>query len=384
MENILVVGANTRPIACSLNKLGYGVYSADYFGCMDLEQCVKRYRSIISQLNGQSCGIFTKNFSSEALIGIAEEFYDLADKIIYNSGVNPSKLPKHKLIGNTDIEDVQNKYKLYKNLKKRFEGFFKLPDTYLVDDLKEANEIADTSPEKKFLLKPLEGSGGIGIKNLAEIDSYTEIHEAVLQEIVDGIDISTSVLSNGYEAKTLLASHQIIGSKNLGQYENYGYCGNISPFIYNTDQDHGNINNISEKIIEDLGLIGSNGIDMVIRNNQIYVIEVNPRIQGTFEVAEASLGINMIQAHIKACEGEPIDPVKPKKFAVKKVVFAKHRSSVGLLNLEGVHDIPRQNTIVEKGEPVCTVLKSGQILEDVMYSSENVINQVYGKLNKIL
>ena len=36
MEKILVAGANTRAVACSLKKLGYTVYSADYFGVMDL------------------------------------------------------------------------------------------------------------------------------------------------------------------------------------------------------------------------------------------------------------------------------------------------------------------------------------------------------------
>ncbi len=40
MENILVVGANTRPIACSLKNIGYNVYSVDYFGCQDIKQCV--------------------------------------------------------------------------------------------------------------------------------------------------------------------------------------------------------------------------------------------------------------------------------------------------------------------------------------------------------
>ncbi len=49
MENILVIGANTRPIACSLKNIGYNVYSSDYFGCMDLKKCVTNFKSVLSQ-----------------------------------------------------------------------------------------------------------------------------------------------------------------------------------------------------------------------------------------------------------------------------------------------------------------------------------------------
>ena len=43
---------------------------------------------------------------------------DDVDYIIYNSGISPSKLPKRKLIGNSDISNIENKYELYKRLEK--------------------------------------------------------------------------------------------------------------------------------------------------------------------------------------------------------------------------------------------------------------------------
>ncbi len=61
MENILVVGANTRPVACSLKNIGYNIYSADYFGCLDLKTCVTEYKSFLSQKPFHSCGFFLKN-----------------------------------------------------------------------------------------------------------------------------------------------------------------------------------------------------------------------------------------------------------------------------------------------------------------------------------
>ena len=69
---------------------------------------------------------------------MAQEYIELVDSYICCSGVSPLKFPKDKLIGNRDVIDVENKYKLYKKLSKKFEGIFEFPETYLVTDLQEA------------------------------------------------------------------------------------------------------------------------------------------------------------------------------------------------------------------------------------------------------
>ena len=158
MENILVVGTNTRPVACSLSKMGYNVYSVDHFGCLDIKPCVKEYSSFLSQKPFHSSGFLQGSFKPNNLEQMAKEFLDDVDHIICCSGVDPANFPKNKIIGNKDVSSVQNKYKFYKTLKKRFEGLFKLPETFMVKDFGEVQEILEDFPEKKFLLKPLGGS----------------------------------------------------------------------------------------------------------------------------------------------------------------------------------------------------------------------------------
>ncbi len=388
MENILVLGANTRPIACSLKSIGYNVYSTDYFGCQDLKTCVTDFRSSLSQKPFHSCGFFSQNFNSDLLIENAKEFFECSDYIVYSSGVSPLKIPNKKLVGNKHHKNVENKYKLYKHFLNRFEGVFKLPETYLVSDLKDAQETANSSDAEKFLVKPIEGSGGIGIKNLDSMDPNDDIQRAILQEIIEGQDVSASVLSTGDDATSILTTQQIIGNKCLGQKESYAYGGNIAPYAKETKQSSiQNINKsfkeVAEDLILDLNLIGSNGVDMIIKNGDIYLIEVNPRIQGTFEVCEAVLDINLAEAHILACEGELIDIPKPNKFAVKMIVHAKKKSIVGNLNMNNVNDIPTPNVIIEEGEPVCTVLTSGNVLENTIYSAKRVVNDVYRNLKLV-
>ena len=385
MENILVIGANTRPMACSLKNMGYNIYSVDYFGCQDINQSIINKKSFLSQKPFNSCGHFSQQFDSQNLVDMAEEYIELVDFIVCCSGVSPSKFPKHKLIGNRDVSGIENKYKLYKRLSKiKFEGVFELPETYLVTDLQEAKEI-EAASNKNFILKPLDGSGGLGIHNFDPTDSDVEIHEALLQEIVEGNDVSASVLSSGEETTTILTSQQLIGKSWLGQREIYGYCGNVAPYTEKFDANktttiQKDFKEVSEDVIKNLKLIGSNGVDLIINNENIYVIEVNPRPQGTFEVAELSLGINMAEAHLNACNGDLNNIPLPKKFATKMIVHAKYRSLVGNLNLKDLNDIPGSEVIIEKGEPVATVLTSGKLLENTIFSAKKIVSNVYQNL----
>ncbi len=374
MEKILVVGVNTRPVACSLKKLGYDIYSADYFGTCDLKECVSEYNSILKQKPYQSCGYFSENFNAGCLDELAKDFVDSADFIICLAGASPEKYPKKKIIGNKNVEGVENKYKLYKKLKNKF----KLPKTYYVSEMVEACEIIDNYPDKKFILKPIQGSGGYGIKDWEKKDDNINLKDFILQELIEGLNISVSVLSTGSQSHTILTSEQIIGEVNLGQTETYGYCGNIAPLL-----DDKGAARISEDVINYLSLVGSNGVDFILKNHDLFLIEVNPRLQGTLECVEASLGINMMKLHIEACNGVMMDFPKPKKFAVKMIIHTMERSLVGDLSFKGVYDIPRKNVIMEKGEPVVTVVNSRKVLEDAVYSAKKHVSDVYSSLKPL-
>ena len=60
------------------------------------------------------------------------------------------------------MENIENKYQLYKKIRKHFN----LPETFLLSTLEEAWEINNQNPEKEYLIKPVYGSGGYGISHL--------------------------------------------------------------------------------------------------------------------------------------------------------------------------------------------------------------------------
>ena len=374
MEKVLVTGVNTRAVACSLKKLGYTVYSADYFGVMDLKPCVNGYKSFLDQTPGESCGKFTDTFHMENILQLAEEYVSSVDLIICLSGVSPKHFPKRKLQGNYQVDGIDDKYRLYQKFKNKFQ----YPATFKVCSIEEAQEIAENYQDKSFILKPRSGSGGYGIFEYSEgvMDNKDLLEmDYILQEKIHGLNLSASVLSTGTECEAIITSRQIIGDKTLNPGELYGYCGNITPYTDKNVNDE--LNNTSEEIIRQLKLVGSNGVDYILNEDGLHIIEVNPRLQGTLECAELSLNINMAQAHLEACQGNLIEIPSPERTAVKMIVHAPERSQVANLDLPGVYDLPYQGVIIEKGEPLATVIISGLVREDTIYLVKKMVQRIY-------
>ncbi|MGB9979687.1 ATP-grasp domain-containing protein [Methanobacterium sp.] len=371
MKNVLVVGTNSRPVACSAKKMGNTIYSVDYFCTSDLVRCSDYLRCILNQIPYESCGYYIERFDQKLLETYVNEVIDDVDCILCSAGAMPDKFPESKVIGNKKIAGIENKYNLYNLLKDKFN----VPETFLVSSYAEAAEIVKSKEDKKFLVKPIVGAGGKGIRRFEETNENTNFNGMMLQELIEGQNVSASVLSTKNEAKAIFTSRQILGEDGLGQPDEFAYCGNVVPFI-----DDPEVKKTAEDAIMELSLLGSNGVDMIHTGEDIYIIEVNPRFQGTFECAEAVLGINMVDAHVKACNGTIIEIPEPNKFAVKMVIFAKRRSIAGHLDFDGVYDIPERNVIIEKDEPAATVIASDENLEKAIYKAKRLVEKVYKEL----
>lgn len=383
MKNLLIVGINTRPLAKSAYHLGYKIYSASYFCTSDFNSYHHK-KCILKQKPRYSCGFFQELYRPQELEELCSEWIDEMDHIIPYTGVSPQNFPSSKVLGNKNVESVENKFKLYKILKTKFE----VPETFLLSSLKEACEIQYQNPEKEYLVKPVHGSGGYGVFNLKskiKFNSFKSIknnldknnhlesflaEKFILQEYLPGENVSASVISTKTEAKSIISSSQITGTKESD--EEFIYCGNLTPLPGNDLE----IKKTAEDIVKYLNLIGSNGVDMIINEDRINVIEVNPRFQGTLECAESSLGINMVDAHIKACQGELIETPSIQKYCIKKIIYAPERSLIGKMNIPRVYDIPLENTVIEKGEPVVTVLGSGKTPHEAFLEANDTIAKV--------
>ena len=401
MEKLLIVGVNTRPLAQSAYELGYEIYSASYFCTSDFNSYHHK-KCILKENPHYSCGYFQESYRPPELRELCSEWIYEIDYIIPYTGISPQNFPSSKVLGNKNVENIENKYQLYKKIRKHFN----LPETFLLSSLEEAWEIKNQNPEKEYLIKPVYGSGGYGISHLNSFRPYTVSEDPespdnrnygnnrdknnylnsiikekfILQEYISGIEVSSSAISTKKEALSIISSSQIINSDHSSENK-FIYSGNITPY----PGDDLQIKEIGQEVVKYLKLIGSNGVDMIINNGEIYIIEVNPRFQGTFECAESSLDINLIDAHIKACQGELIKAPEVEKYSVKEIIYAPEKSLVGKINIPGVYDIPKEHTIIEKGEPIVTILQTGETyneaLNNVNYLRNKVKENIYSIKN---
>jgi predicted ATP-grasp superfamily ATP-dependent carboligase len=373
----LVIGLDVVPIAISAKKAGYQVFSVDYFGDQDLRKVCTKSLSILRQRIGESSGKISDNYDVNTFLRLVEnllEAYEV-DGVFLSSGVEDSPKFLSKLdrliqiIGNSPekIRKVRDKKYFFEELSR-----LKIPhpETRNVSNLKEAEE---TAKEIGFpvVVKPLESFGGIGIRKANDLRELKEVLDGfyisnrggfLIQKFVLGKAASASLVSIPNKAVTLTVNEQFLGMHELGQMEPFGYCGNLVP-LSAPETIIKNCGRVAEEVISKFGLIGLNGVDFIISNNGVpYVVEVNPRFQGTHECVERVLGLNLVETHLNACIRGILPKVNVEKssYCVRLIVFAHKRSVVPDLTVyEVVRDISVPGVIVEGGEPVCSVLGEG-------------------------
>ena len=405
------MGIDTRPMVNSALKLDYKTFSISYFKTVDFKMPYME-KHVLDQESVISCGRFEENYSPEKLLELSKDFLfqnndeDEIDKIVLTTGINAKnfsgEFKKFRKIvrGNKNTESVENKFKFYNKLKNKFN----VPLTFQPSDVGELNEILQQYATNQFILKPLQGSGGLGIfllnnescdelKQVDEICQNISLENYILQEYIEGTNVSSSVLSSHDEQKNLINS-RLITEHDLGN-ESYEYSGNILPLDensfrmfngnrteINSDELNDEMKNTSEDLINEFGLIGSNGVDYILDNDgKLKIIEINPRFQGTYELVENSLGINLLDAHIKACEGEILEIPNPNQYSFKKIIYARKQVNIGNLNIPNVYDIPYEGVKIEKDQPLVTLISSNKNLETAIDDAKIAENEVYKNID---
>jgi uncharacterized protein len=344
---VLVVGYNTRHIVCSAKRAGFHVESVSHYEDSDLIKCGDVTRFIRDEFPEVITDADYRNL--KALVrGIS---YDHA---ILATGFETLDIPR--VAGNPpSLSSFVNDKDC---LKDKLESLdYPVPQHVDLED----------SLSFPIILKPKRGAGGF--RNVIVRDkqhlqrSIEQYHENgwdnfFLQEFIHGIDASASILSTGKQAVTIAINEQLIGLKNLGPMQRFSFCGCVTPLRTSFARE---IEEISNSIATDLGLVGTNGIDFIIGADGPVIIEINPRFQATLDTIEGALGINLVEAHIKSCQGELVPRARYSRFACRTVYFAEHDFYVKK-TCEGQNymDIPRKGTFIERAKPVISAIGYGK------------------------
>ena len=362
-------------------KLDYEVYSVSYFQSSDFAR-IDNSIAILKEENDTSSGSFEMQYSPEILLEKGEEFLEIADFIVLTSGITADdfkgKYRKYipKILGNKEISDIENKYRFYTKIKNKY----LTPKTYCINDIDETFEIIRNNPSKQYIIKPTLGSGGYDV-NLLDKERLNQLNTIdkswIIQEQITGKTISSSVLSTE-NAQRQIATSQILTGQDFNQC-NYIYMGNIVPLP--NENVNQKLKEVSENLIRDFKLIGSNGVDFIEKNDEIYVIEINPRFQGTYECIENVLNVNLLEAHIEAVNGNLIDIGEIDEYSYKRILYAKNKVKYENLNFKNIYDLPHLGTITEKNEPLLTIVDKNRnlkkLIENINRTSFEIEEQLY-------
>ncbi len=407
-NSVLVVGYNTRPLATSLNKAGYVVYAVDFFGDLDLYPYIEDYIIIVKELQGNYNSL--KDKYSKYLVDFTLNLYRIYKDVkflLIGSGLDDAYEGRKRIldeIKNFSTISVNNNLEIIKKSRNieylfeflKFQGY-KVPLYCSFEKFQLKRSIL----EFPFILKKKRSAGGVNVFKIEDernFNSQVKILQEkmfiasdwVIQEYIEGIPVSCTVISDGKECEIISINRQIIGEKFLNSPKEFMYCGNIVPGGLLKDETR-IISEISKFLTEELGLKGINGFDFVLKDHYPYFMECNPRIPGSISASESVLDLNLVDLHIKSFLlnewiniKKMIKSAMPKTFATKLIFFAPKVIEKNLLpeinNLEFVYDKPEPIKNILKGEPLCTVLYEADNFSESFNGAKKIVN----KINKII
>ncbi len=323
---VVVVGHNVRNVAESAKKAGWKVFAVTKFADADLKLYAEVWK--------------VKEFDARFVDEIAEKFNA---KVVLTSGCEDLKVKSEVLGVDPKVaEKIVDKLKFYRKLENAGISFPEL------------------DPDPPFVIKPIRGGGGLGVR----IDSSVP-EGYISQRFVEGIPCSVSLLTDGRNAVPVSVNEILSGWKEMNT-EGFVYCGNVTPLKLNSEVRRMLIETALD-VIELFDVIGSVGVDFVL-SDKPYVLEMNPRFQGSLDSVEWSLDLNLFELHVKACEGKVPEVPKPKRFACRAILFSERalRINADLTGNGFFADIPNVGDVVGRGEPVVSILASGNSRGDVL------------------
>ena len=229
------------------------------------------------------------------------------------------------------------------------------------------SELGIPYPETRFappdrldgwLLKAYCGEGGKGVgfaakKRPAPAQSY-------YQQQIAGEALSVLFLANGKQARVVGFNTQWTDSRDPARPFLFAGAVNRAEI---SDAQRSRMTGHMENLSSALGLVGLNSLDFMLEDGACRVLELNPRPSATMALYDEDFSEGLLQAHIAACQGE-LPPQGEGRTPARafRHVFAPRtlRVKENFAWPEGCADIPRPGTLIETGQPVCSLMAASK------------------------
>ncbi len=388
-----MIGFNARPILASLRRFlqdDSGLIAVvDYFG--DIE-CRNLSDILFSVLKQESNRKLERNFHrspADYLVELAEILSDEIpiEKILIGGGLDdrPDLWQRISdigtLLGNKPelISDLRNREKLY-SLAKRIG--FRIPDFEIFNEQSNIEDLIEKIGIP-CIVRRLESGGGLDIyrcNNKKEAificqSMLSQYKQGAIMSYEQGIPSSVCTASTSFQTTPIAYNEQLLRTKGSFCPYQFGYCGNITPMTLSKSLKQTLDDQFSE-LGEKLGILGLNGFDFVLNQDEACIIELNPRFQGSLEPIELSYDINLVSIHYNCFFDQLPNITHPKRVAVRKILYTPEQVRIPDFSELVATDRPIKNVILQKGSPMISVLTSG-------YTKKAAINEAMSREKKI-
>jgi predicted ATP-grasp superfamily ATP-dependent carboligase len=202
-----------------------------------------------------------------------------------------------------------------------------------------------------WLVKRLNCSGGAHVK-----PAGLGIQGDYFQRKIDGEPVSLLFLSDRKTARVVGFNQQLLAPSVDMPYR---FAGAVGDAVLSIAVQHKFIE-AAQRLTAVLSLCGLNCLDAVLEGNDLWILELNPRLSASFQLYP-----NLLQAHMQASIGELVDLPKNKTTSAEFVLYADEMLNIpaDFIWPDWVADIPytQKNIVtIDEDEPICTVIAAGE------------------------
>lgn len=216
-------------------------------------------------------------------------------------------------------------------------------------------DISATPPsaEAGWLSKRIGGSGGTHVVPVA----YQGGASRYYQRRMPGQPFSLLFLADGRQVRVVGYNMQLLAPMLEMPYR-YGGAASHAEL---PDSVRKAMEQAAERIAAELGLRGLNSLDCLVHEEDILVLEVNPRLSATFALYDvAHSGARLLEAHMQASMGRLPEPLPPERSQAHLIYYAPFGLTISATMVwpEWVADVPGNALCVAADEPLCTITAS--------------------------
>ncbi len=359
-STIVVASVNARPYVQSLVRAGYDVIAIDIFKDYEIQLLAKQSYQV-TLYNGAVNAVSFKSV-------LAQIDWQYVDGFVYGSGFEavPELLDLVKsytqLLGNT-VQAVGS--------LKRLPNYFELLQQCQISyPAIQVSKLADASG---WIEKQIAGSGGMHIR-LAKQGQLPQ-KNGYFQQQMTGEPISVLFLADGNNTQLIGFNKQYLAPNDEFPYRYGGAVSNV--LLPQKVQEI--LIKVMQTLTNRLGLRGLNSLDAIFEHENVWVLEVNPRLSATVGLYEAkSQHESLLAWHIASCHGQMPEISLKSQSKATAILYAEQALHIAedFVWPDWVSDIPVKGSKIALDAPVCSVLaeaRTALLAEDLLKERVNMI-----------